>query len=157
MDSFEQIEMEVLKAIYAAFESRMHEIGSVLTAEAKNTILEQKIYDKGDFYRNTAYMIRQLRSGIELRTGSNVKHEPFVLGGKEPSWTPYEPIRAWVERKGLNWVDEEGNEMTVRQMAWAIIHKIKREGIPGRNVFQEVIKNRQNWIYDRLSAIEAVQ
>lgn len=157
VENLDQLELEVAKAIYAAFESKLHEIGSVLTADAKNTILAQKIYDKGDFYRNTAYMINILKSGIELRIGSNVKHEPFVLGGKEPSWTPFEPIKAWVERKGLSWVDGKGDAMTVEQMANAIIGKIKREGLPGSNVFQIVYKNRQKWIFDKLSSVEVVQ
>ena len=81
-------------------------------------------------------------SGMTLRVGSNVKHEPFVLGGKVPSWTPIAPLKSWVERKGLSWTDKKsGKLLTVEQIAHMIQAKIKREGIAARNVFAQVIAN----------------
>ena len=56
-----------------------------------------------------------------LRVGSNVKHEPFVLGGKVPSWTPIAPLIAWVELKHLSWTDKEtGKLLTVAEIAYLV-------------------------------------
>lgn len=140
--------------IKTEIEKALHEIGSVLVGDAKRIILDRGIKDKGDFYRNTAYKVSgTLNTGMRLFFGSNVKHEPYVLGGKEPSWTPLAPIVGWVQRKGLSWTDKQGNLLSVEQMAWMIIRKIKREGIPARNIFAEIIKDRNSYIIKRLKMI----
>jgi hypothetical protein len=146
---------EIYLAIYAALESRLHLIGSVIDADSRKEILAQQIYDKGDFYGNTGYLVETSPDAMILRVGSNVKHEPFVLGGKVPSWTPIAPLIAWVERKHLSWTDKEtGKLLTVAEIAYLIRGKIKREGIAARNVFAEVIANREQWIYQQLNSIE---
>jgi len=155
MDNIENIISEVYRAINAALESKLHLIGSVLTGEAKGEIIDQDIRDKEDFYRNTEYRVNQFKNGMNLGIGSNVAHEPYVLGGKVPSWTPFAPIKAWVERKGLNWVDKKsGKQLTIDEIAWLIIRKIKRDGIKPRNVFAQVIENREQWIYEQFNNIE---
>ena len=147
--------IEIYRAIYAALESRLHLIGSVIDADARKEILAQQIYDKGDFYGNTGYLLQATDAAMVLRVGSNVKHEPFVLGGKVPSWTPIAPLIAWVERKHLSWTDKEtGKALSVAEIAYLIRGKIKREGIAARNVFASVIANREQWIYQQLSDIE---
>ncbi len=83
----DELMREIYLAIYAALESRLHLIGSVLDAESRKEILAQQIYDKGDFYGNTGYLLQITDAAMILRVGSNVRHEPFVLGGKVPSWT----------------------------------------------------------------------
>ena len=149
-------ETEVIKAIYAILNQRMHRIGNKLLNEAKDKILSQ-IYDKGDFYAFTAYIVTNKSNSIHLQIGSNVKHEPFVLGGKVPSWTPFAPIKAWVERKGLSWVDRKtGKALSVDQMAWMVIHKIKQKGIPARNVFAEVLSEHKSWIISQFDNIQGV-
>jgi len=154
-NSLDEIMVEVYRAIYSALESRLHLIGSVIDADSRKEILTQQIYDKGDFYGNTGYVVETNDSGMTLRVGSNVKHEPFVLGGKVPSWTPIAPLIAWVERKHLSWTDKEtGKALTVAEIAYLIRGKIKREGIAARNVFAEVIANREQWIYQQLNSIE---
>ena len=151
----DELMREIYLAIYSALESRLHLIGSVIDAESRKEILAQQIYDKGDFYGNTGYLVETSPSAMILRVGSNVKHEPFVLGGKVPSWTPIAPLIAWVERKHLSWTDKEtGKLLTVAEIAYLIRGKIKREGIAARNVFAEVIANREQWIYQQLSSIE---
>lgn len=146
---------EIYQAIYAALERRVHLIGNVIDADAQREIIAQKIYDKGDFYDNAGYLVENQPGALVLRVGSNVSHEPFVLGGKVPSWTPIAPLRAWVERKGLAWTDKKsGKLLTIEQMAYMIRGKIKREGIPARNVYETVIKNREAWIYEQLDSIE---
>ena len=151
----EELMIEIYRAIYTALESRLHLIGSVVDAESRREILAQQIYDKGDFYGNTGYLVETSPSAMILRVGSNVKHEPFVLGGKVPSWTPIAPLIAWVERKHLSWTDKEtGKALTVARIAYLIRGKIKREGIVARNVFAQVIANREQWIYQRLNDIE---
>jgi len=149
------IMLEIYRAFYAALESRLHLIGSVIDAESRKETLAQQIYDKGDFYGNTGYLLETSPDAMILRVGSNVKHEPFVLGGKVPSWTPIAPLIAWVERKHLSWTDKEtGKLLTVAEIAYLIRGKIKREGIAARNVFAEVIANREQWIYQQLNDIE---
>lgn len=151
----DELMREIYLAIYAALESRLHLIGSVIDSESRKEILAQQIYDKGDFYGNAGYLIETSPDAMILRVGSNVKHEPFVLGGKVPSWTPIAPLIAWVERKHLSWTDKEtGKALTVAEIAYLIRGKIKREGIAARNVFAEVIANREQWIYQQLNSIE---
>jgi hypothetical protein len=147
----------IYKAILEALESRLHLIGSVLDGDARRLTLERGIYDKGDFYNNMGYLVTVENDGITLHVGSNVKHEPFVLGGKVPSWTPLAPLKAWVERKHLSWQDKKtGLDLTVEQIAYLIRGKIKREGIPERNVIAEVIEKRESWIIKQLDDIRVV-
>ncbi len=151
----EELMIEIYQAIYTALESRLHLIGSVIDADSRKEILAQQIYDKGNFYGNTGYLLQTTDTAMILRVGSNVKHEPFVLGGKVPSWTPIAPLIAWVERKHLSWTDKEtGKALTVAEIAYLIRGKIKREGIAARNVFAQVISNREQWIYQQLNDIE---
>ncbi len=155
LTSPDELMIEIYRAIYAALESRLHLIGSVIDADARKEILAKQIYDKGDFYGNTGYLLQTTETAMILRVGSNVRHEPFVLGGKVPSWTPIAPLIAWVERKHLSWTDKEtGKILTVAEIAYLIRGKIKREGITARNVFAAVIANREQWIYQQLSSIE---
>ena len=154
-NTLDEVMVEVYRAIYSALESRLHLIGSVIDAESRKEILTQQIYDKGDFYGNTGYLLQTTDAAMILRVGSNVRHEPFVLGGKVPSWTPIAPLIAWVERKHLSWTDKEtGKALTVAEIAYLIRGKIKREGIAARNVFASVIANREQWIYQQLNDIE---
>ncbi len=140
--------------IYTEITKALHEIGSTLVKDAKQIILDKEIKDKGDFYRNTAYIVSgSLNTKMKLQYGSNVAHEPYVLGGKEPSWTPLEPIVGWVERKGLSWTDKQGNLLRAEAIAWMIIRKIKREGIAARNIFADIMKDRESFIINRLKMI----
>ncbi len=151
----DELMRDIYLAIYAALESRLHLIGSVIDAESRREILAQQIYDKGDFYGNTGYLLQTTDTAMILRVGSNIRYEPFVLGGKVPSWTPIAPLIAWVERKHLSWTDKEtGKALTVAGIAYLIRGKIKREGIAARNVFASVIANREQWIYQQLNDIE---
>ncbi len=147
---------DIWSLIYNEITKALHEIGSTLVKDAKRVILDKEIKDKGDFYRNTTYIVSgNLDKGMRLQYGSNVAHEPYVLGGKEPSWTPLAPIVGWVQRRGLSWTDKQGNLLTIEQMARMIIHKIKREGIAARNVFADILKDRNSYIMRRLKAIGA--
>ena len=84
---------EIFRAIRTAIESRLHLIGSVIEGESRRKILEQNIRAEGDFLANTGYAVQISSSSIDLVVGSNVPHEPYVLGGKVPSWTPLEPLK----------------------------------------------------------------
>ncbi|PKN77805.1 MAG: hypothetical protein CVU48_10320 [Candidatus Cloacimonetes bacterium HGW-Cloacimonetes-1] len=151
----DELMRDIYLAIYTALESRLHLIGSVLDAESRKEIRAQQIYDKGDFYGNTGYLVETSPDAMILRVGSNVRHEPFILGGKVPSWTPIAPLIAWVERKHLSWTDKEtGKLLTVAEIAYLIRGKIKREGIQAHNVFAEVITKREQWIYQQFNSIE---
>jgi hypothetical protein len=155
--SGDELMVAIYKAILEALESRLHLIGSVLDGDDRRLTLERGIYDKGDFYNNLGYLVTAEGDGVTLHVGSNVKHEPFVLGGKVPSWTPLAPLKAWVERKHLSWQDKKtGLDLTVEQIAYLIRGKIKREGIPERNVVAEVIEKRESWIIKQLDDIRVV-
>lgn len=56
-NTIDAIMIEVYRAIYSALESRLHLIGSVIDADSRKEILTQQIYDKGDFYGNTGYIV----------------------------------------------------------------------------------------------------
>lgn len=151
----EEMMKEIYRAILEALESKLHLVGSVLDGDARREIIAQNIRDKGDFLGNAGYLVENSGDGMTLRVGSNVRHEPYVLGGKAPSWTPIAELIGWVSRKGLSWVDKKsGLQMSVEQMAYAIRGKIKREGIAGRNVYQTVLNNREKWIYEQFNSIE---
>ncbi|NMD11925.1 MAG: hypothetical protein GYA77_00085 [Candidatus Cloacimonetes bacterium] len=154
-DSPDEVMIQIYQAIYTALEGKLHLIGSIISRDAKRETLAQNIYDKGDFYANTGYLVETDPDGMILRVGSNVKHEPYVLGGKVPSWTPIAPLIAWVERKHLSWTDKQtGKALTVKQIAYIIRGKIKAEGIAARNVFRTVIENKEAWIMQQLNSIE---
>ena len=77
--TIDEIMIEVYRAIYTALESRLHLIGSVIDADSRKEIITQQIYDKGDFYGNTGYLLQTTDTAMILREGSNVKHEPFAI------------------------------------------------------------------------------
>lgn len=155
MKDTDEVMREIYLAIYSAIESQFYLIGSAIDADARREIIAQNIFDKGDFYGNAGYIVQATADAMTLRVGSNVRHEPFVLGGKVPSWTPIAPLIAWVERKALSWTDKQtGKRLTVEQIAYMIQAKIKREGIAARNVYSEVIARREQWIYQQLNSIE---
>ena len=145
---------EIYRAIFRALDKKFHEIGEKIDAEARKLTLKYDIKDKRDFYDNIYNSVRTTETSLDLKVGSNVDHAKYVLGGKVPSWTPLAPLVSWVERKALSWVDKKtGRAMTVEQMATAIMYKIKREGIKGRNIFAEIMKNKQKWIFDEFDRI----
>jgi hypothetical protein len=63
---------EIYWAIYAALKRRLHLIRSVIDAESRKEILAQQIYDKGDFYGNTGYLLQTTDSASILRQASMV-------------------------------------------------------------------------------------
>lgn len=145
---------DIYRAIFRALEAKFHHIGSIIDAEARKLVIERRIEDKGDFRRNLGYAVVKTETSLDLKEGSNVSHAPYVLGGKVPSWTPLEPLKSWVERKGFSWVDKiTGKVMTIEQMAIMIRAKIRREGIKGRNIFAEIMKNKKQWIFNELDRI----
>jgi hypothetical protein len=158
--SEDDIMREVFRAILDVLESTLYRIGSVIDGDARKSMLRdvetngqthKYIYDKGDMFNNAAYVVTRTETGLDLRVGSNVKHEPFVLGGKVSSWTPLDPLKSWVERKGLTWTDKKsGKALSIDSMACIIRAKIKREGIAARDVYKTIITNRQGWIIEQL-------
>ena len=141
MSEMNNIKQAIIKKVI----TNLNLVGVKVSSAAKKEALD-RAYDKGDFYRNIGYKVNNLNTELKLIVGSNVKHEPYVIGGKKPSWTPFVPIKSWVERKGLSWIDDIGNEMTIDQIAWAVIGKIKREGIEPRKIFKEILDADKAWI-----------
>ncbi len=156
---------EIYRAIMDTLTQTVYFIGNRIDVDARREAIreidhgdysDKYIYDRGDFYNAMSYVVTQEgQDTVVLRVGSNVKHEPFVLGGKVPSWTPIAPLISWVERKGLAWVDKEtGKLLPVKTIAYMIRAAIKQRGIEPRNVYQAVIKNREEWILKQLENME---
>jgi hypothetical protein len=159
MDSEIQGQLNVIiQAILAALDSKLHLVGNTLADEAQRLAIERKIYDRGDFASHMTYEVVKEEGRMILKVGSHVAHAPYVTGGKVPSFTPIAPLIGWVERKGLSWVHREGANqgklLSVLEMAYMIRSKIRRVGIGGRNIFDELLKNKQQWIFDELNAIQ---
>lgn len=155
---------EIYRAIMEVLTQKVHRIGNKIKKEAQAASMQiidhgdykdHYIYAWGDFHDSAGYIVTQVsHDTVVLRVGSNVKHEPYVLGGKVPSWTPIAPLISWVERKGLAWVDKDtGEPLSVETMAYMIRAAIKRRGIPARNVYREVIDKYEDWIVKELESM----
>ncbi len=153
----EGIEKEILRGILKALEQKFNLVGSVIEGEARKLIIDRNIRDKDDFLQNTGYEVVIDADAITLFVGSNVKHEQYVLGGREGDYKlkgpPVKVIKSWVERKNISWVDGKGKPIPVDTIVYLVIEKIKREGIEEKNVFAEIIKNKEKWIYDQLDSV----
>ncbi|MDD3535171.1 MAG: hypothetical protein PHC50_03380 [Candidatus Cloacimonetes bacterium] len=148
--SFEQIYESLLRVL----ESRVYLIGSVIARDAARLAEKEGIRDLGDYIDSFHYIVSPLPDGFLLHVGSHVHHAPFIEGGKVPSWTPLAPLIAWVERKQLAWTDKKsGKLLSVVQMACLIRAKIKREGIPARDVFKATIDDLDAWITQQIDSI----
>jgi len=108
------------------------------------------IYHTGEFLNKLTHSVTDENGDFVVRIWSDAPHSNYVLGGKVPSWTPIKPLIAWVEKKRFSWVDKSGKKLTVKQIAYMIRNKIKREGIRERNVFQEVLEAELAWIESQL-------
>jgi len=145
----------IRKAVVKLLSQKMEGIGIVISEAAEELAEKWQIRDTGAFIDNIGYDLEIQTNTMTLTVGSNVKHEPYVLGGKVPSWTPLAPLKAWVIRKNLTWLDKKtGEPLTVDQIARIIQMKIKRDGIDARNIFAEVIKDKEKWIYEQLESVE---
>ena len=156
--SEENIMEGIHKAIFAALANKVQHIGNVLAKDSRELATKLDIRAFDDFYEGIDAIVEASQKMISLILGSDVAHEPYVLGGKAPSWTPIKPLIAWVEKKALSWVDKETNEpLSVKQMAYMIRAKIKREGShwsEGRNIFKMVFEKREEWIYKELDNLQ---
>lgn len=152
----EQLNSAIRQTIMEKYEPKLHKIGSVLRGEASKQSLAPSgqgkyIFYRGDFVHSLDYQVELLPQKLTLTVQSGVQHAPYVLGGKVASWTPLQPLIEWVEYKRLSWTDKEsGAQLSPTQMAWMIRSKIRREGIPERNVWQGVVKEKEGWIRDEL-------
>lgn len=144
----------VYQEIVSKYMRKMEMLGERLEGKIAEKIAHYEptpIYDTGEFYRKLTHSVKHECDTITLRLWSNAPHSKYVLGGKVPSWTPIAPLKTWVERKGLSWLDSRGKEMTTEQMAFLIQRKIRRYGIKERNVLAEVFKENEGWIRAALS------
>lgn len=139
-----------------AIEACLYRIGAVVEGDSRHEALAVGLEAEGDFYQALAYLVSKEPYGLLLTVGSDVPYEPYVLGGKIPSWTPIEPLKAWVERKKLSWLDDNKNPLSTNQMAYIIRAVIKRRGIPARNIFKTVMDKKASWITAELNKIEVV-
>ncbi len=147
--------IKIKNAVLQVVESYLYRIGSRIEGKARRIVIAKNIKDKDDFYQALGYRVLPIKDGLTLRVGSNVKHEQYVLGGKVPSWTPIEPLLAWVERKNLKWYDSKTNkELKALQIAYMIRGKIKREGIKARNIFAEILESEEAYIINQFNSIE---
>ena len=147
-------EMFDLSKIEALIEQRLMDLGVVLSKAGYLLANNYNIRATGDFMDKIGYAVNKEGNVWGLNIGSNVKYEPYILGGKQPSWTPLEPLKAWVEQKGLSWADKKtGKELSITQMAYMVRNKIKREGVKERNIVQEVYQTHEAFIYQKIEEI----
>ncbi len=150
----EPIFADIYRAVEDAIRRRLELIGVALDGKARTLARDEQIRDKGDFIAHMGYSIRKDSKGFLLQIGSNAAHADYVLGGKVPSPTPLKPLISWVERKKLSWVDKKTKkELTVKQIARLVQHKIYKKGIKARNIYAEVLKNQESWIFSQLIKI----
>ena len=130
-------------------------IGNALVGAIQERIQQDKIVAFGDFRDGIESDVKDEGDELVLKIWGSAKHTEYVLGGTFPTWKymPLAPLEAWVEKKRLSWVDQKGDRMSSTQMAAMIRNKIRRDGIPGRNVFRSVLKEKMNWIWKRLDTI----
>lgn len=140
------IAAELLAAAKNAVESRMEAIGAVIDGEARRIAIADKIRDTGAYQDNIGHAVKWYGRTCVCHVGSNVKYEQYIEAGKVPSWTPIAPLEAWVARKGLSWTADSGKPLTKKQMAYLIRGKIKREGVPAKNVFARAIEHKTGQI-----------
>lgn len=142
----------LLQQIISKFGNRLEMIGEVLEGKIAERVANLPIYDKGEFYRKLTHQVISTDKELTLKFWSTAPHAPFVLGGKVPSWTPYAPLKSWVERKVrtsgsfVSKFSDNGKLMPIDSITWLIRSKIRREGIKERNVIMDVIKDELNWI-----------
>ncbi|MCF7911433.1 MAG: hypothetical protein K9M99_02815 [Candidatus Cloacimonetes bacterium] len=149
MNEFEALAREIV----SKYRQRLDKIGLVLRGQLIKMASDRKIRAKGDFINNMSYELVETGEGFVLRLGSNVDHAEYVLGGKEPSGTPFEPLEQWIKDKGIVWY--RGNkEMSTKQMIFLIVRKHKEKGIEARNIVQELIDKREDWILSQLREVK---
>jgi len=149
-----EISPEAFQLIIDAVESTLWRIGAVVEGEARREATAVGIEAGGDFYQAIFNFVSKEPYGLLLVVGSDVPYEPYVLGGKIPSWTPIAPLKAWVERKKLSWLDKAEKPLSIDQMAYMIRAAIKRRGIPPRNIFQTVLEKKKDWIIAELDKVQ---
>ena len=148
--------MDLETAIRKALRKRLDEIGIVLSDLAHKKAEQQGIRASGKFSDQMQHILVDEQTQMVLFVGSNVEYAPYVLGGKVPSFTPLKPLKEWIEMKKIQWVDNNGKDLSVEQMAFMISAKHSKEGIPERNVLAEVITENKNWIFNKLQSLEFV-
>ncbi len=134
--------------------NRFDKLGVFLSGQVYDEATNQGIAASGKFLENVGYSVERQGTLLTLHLGSNVEYEKYIFGGKVPSWTPTDALIPWVKQKGLQWVDQNGKEMSAKQMAFLIARKHSRVGIKGRNVVQQVMKKRESWIISQLENLE---
>ena len=102
----------------------------MVEGEARREATAVGIEAGGDFYQAIFNFVSKEPYGLLLVVGSDVPYEPYVLGGKIPSWTPIAPLKAWVERKKLSWLDKAEKPLSIDQMAYISAHQTPRYPSP---------------------------
>ena len=155
MDEFEILAREILGKLRL----RLGKVGVALHGQLFQMATDRKMMAKENFRNNMSYAVEETDEGLVLRLGSNVEHAEYVLGGKEPSGTPYDKLEEWIKDKGLVWYRRRKKKeplkvkMKTKQMIFLIERKHLEKGIEARNIVQEVVDERADWIMQELKEV----
>ena len=100
--------------------------------KSQENIRKFNAIDTGFLWRSGYVRIDKL---LEKEVGYTAPYAIFVEFGTEPHWLPHKPIFEWVRRKL-----RITNEKKASQVAWAIVHKIAREGTKPRPFLRRAIE-----------------
>lgn len=114
----------------------MDRIGYMLEDKMRSVLIRENIPAHIDPRDNIYDSIKHELDDNVLRVGSDSLHAPYVEYGRMPGKAPpFDPIHEWVRVKlGLQ-------EPDATSAAWAIVNKIKNEGIePTRFMYKSVFE-----------------
>lgn len=93
-----------------------------------------------NIYQSISYYVDG--QGI-IHVGSDLPYAPVLEWGRDPGKAPpFEPIYEWVKKK-VGFYQDIKTDADARRIAWAIVTKIKQEGVKGRYFFRISI---EEWI-----------
>jgi len=148
-------EQELWETVSEDVVLRLERVAYLINDKIAERAIKDNIRDTGQFADSFTYKIDYDAQGYTLLFWNRARHSNYVLGGSQywKKLPALKPILAWVERKKLAWVDDDGNKKTALQMAFMIRSKIFRDGLPERNVFQDVVREEMDWIESELQKV----
>lgn len=121
-----------------------HDVGQSLVEKIRTVLVRLDIPVPMDpqknIYKSIEYFVDQ--DGM-IYVGTDLPYGPVLEWGRDPGKAPpFEPIYEWVKKKVGFYQDIKTDE-DARRIAWAIVTKIKQEGVKGRYFFRISI---EEWI-----------
>ena len=126
-------------------EQVLRKYGDDFVEELRRNIIEKGGVASGDLINNLSTSVDQ----VEADTYTLYLHSPDYLKwwdqGTMPHWMPVQPLKDWVQNKGIVPEERNGKLPTVDQLPYMIQHGIAEKGTPSHDVVNAVA----NLIFDR--------